>query len=159
MSNIAHGAYTSWPSLIERGGSYMRRSHPDPEVESYLRKAERDLVTAERMSELGPDFADVVCFHAEQCAEKALKGLILALGEAPPRTHDLVVIEQALCRLENRGQVLQGYCLALTDYAVAPRYPGWEDLVGNLDIDGVLRSASAVLDHIRAWLRLTDESK
>jgi len=102
----------------------MRRSHSDPEVESYLRKAERDLATAGRMSESGPDFADVVCFRAEQCAEKALKALILALGEMPPRTHDLVVLQQALCRLEKKGQILQGYCLALTDYAVAPRYPG-----------------------------------
>lgn len=137
----------------------MRRSHPDPEVESYFRKAERDLATAGRMSESGADFADVVCFHAEQCAEKALKALILALGEVPPRTQDLVVLQQALCRLEKRGRVLQEYCLALTDYAVAPRYPGWEDLVGRVDIDGVLRNASAVLDHVRTWLNLTDASE
>jgi HEPN domain-containing protein len=62
----------------------MRRSHQDPEVESYLRKAERDLATAIRMSESGPDFADIVCFHAEQCAEESLKGLIPALGKVPP---------------------------------------------------------------------------
>lgn len=137
----------------------MRRSHPDPDVESYLRKAERDHATAVRMSESGADFADVVCFHAEQCAEKALKALILALGEVPPRTHDLVVLQQALCRLEKRGQVLQGYCSALTDFAVAPRYPGWEDLVGRVDFDGVLRNASSVLEHVSAWLNLTDDSK
>jgi HEPN domain-containing protein len=111
------------------------------------------------MSESGSDVADIVCFHAEQCAEKALKGWILALGEVPPRTHDLVVLQQALCRLEQRGPALQGYCLALTDFAVAPRYPGWEDLVGKVDIDGVLRNASALLAHVSAWLNLTDESK
>jgi hypothetical protein len=61
--------------------------------------------------------------------------------------------------LEKRGQMLQGYCLALTDYAVAPRYPGWEDLVGRVDIDVVLGNASAVLDHVRVWLDLTDASK
>jgi hypothetical protein len=49
--------------------------------------------------------------------------------------------------------------MALTDYAVAPRYPGWEDLVGRVDIDGVLRNAAAVLDHVRVWLNLTDDSK
>jgi HEPN domain-containing protein len=136
----------------------MRRSHPDPEVESYLRKAERDLATAVRMSESGPDFADIICFHAEQCAEKALKGFILALGQVPPRTHDLVVLQQALTKLDIRGTVLQGYCLALSDYAVAPRYPGWEDLVGNVDIGGVVNSASAVLDHVELWLDLKDES-
>ena len=136
----------------------MRHSHPDPEVESYLRKAERDLATAVRMSESGQEFADIICFHAEQCAEKALKGLILALGQAPPRTHDLVVLQQALTKLDDRGAVLQGYCLDLSDYAVAPRYPGWEDLVATVDINGVLSSASAVLDHVRLWLDLKDEA-
>jgi HEPN domain-containing protein len=111
------------------------------------------------MSESGADFADIVCFHAEQCAEKALKASILALGEVPPRTHDLIVLQQTLCRSERRGQVLQACCMALTDYAVAPRYPGWEDLVGRVDIDGVLRNAAAVLDHVRVWLNLTDDSK
>jgi len=83
----------------------MRRSHADPEVESYLRKAERDLATAVRMSESGPEFADIICFHAEQCAEKALKGLMLALRQVPPRTHDLVVLLQAITKLDDRGAV------------------------------------------------------
>ena len=137
----------------------MRRSHSDPEVESYLRKAERDLATAVRMSESGQDFADIICFHAEQCAEKALKGLILALGQAPPRTHDLVVLQQALTKLDGRGAVFHGFCLALSDYAVAPRYPGWEDLVGTVDIGAVISSTSAVLDHVEIWLGLKVESK
>jgi HEPN domain-containing protein len=72
----------------------MRRSHQDPEAESYLRKAERDLATAVRMSQEGPDFADIICFHAQQCAEKSLKGLILALGDVPPRTHALLVYKR-----------------------------------------------------------------
>ena len=137
----------------------MRRSHADPEVESYLRKGERDLATAVRMSESGQEFADIICFHAEQCAEKALKGLILALGQAPPRTHDLVVLQQALTKLHGRGAVFQGFCLALSDYAVAPRYPGWEDLVGTVDIGAVIGSTSAVLDQVVIWLGLKVESK
>jgi HEPN domain-containing protein len=110
------------------------------------------------MSESGLDFADIICFHAEQCAEKALKGLILALRQAPPRTHDLVVLQQALTKLDGRGAVFQGFCLALSDYAVAPRYPGWEDLVGTVDIGAVITSASAVLDHVEIWLGLKVES-
>ena len=136
-------------SPIARGESCMRRSHSDPEVEAYVRKAERDLATAVRMSESGSDFADIICFHAEQCAVKALKGLMLSLGQLPPRTHDLIVLQQALSRLDQRGNVLQEYCVGLTDFAVAPRYLGWEDLVGTVDIDGALRSASAILNHVR----------
>jgi HEPN domain-containing protein len=124
----------------------MRRSHPDPEVESYLRKAERDLRTAARMSEEGPEYADVVCFHAEQCAEKSLKSLILALGEDPPRTNDLLVLIRTLNRSSAQSPRLEDSCVALTDYAVAPRYPGWEDLTGKVDLGSILESSKSVLD-------------
>jgi len=134
----------------------MRRSHPNPDVESFLRKAERDVATALRMSEAGPDFADVICFHAEQCAEKSLKGLILALGETPPRTHDLVVLHHAVRGLDKTIHDLEGFCLELADYAVAPRYPGWEDLVGTVDIKDVLEAANTVLDRVLRRLDLTD---
>jgi hypothetical protein len=60
--------------------------------------------------------------------------------------------------MNGRSQKLEGYCLALTDFAVAPRYPGWEDLAGNVDIDHVLESARAVLDYVLVWLKLTDAS-
>jgi HEPN domain-containing protein len=30
-----------------------------------------------------------VCFHSQQCAEKAIKGLLLLQGTTPPRTHRL----------------------------------------------------------------------
>jgi HEPN domain-containing protein len=78
----------------------MRRSHSDPEIEAYIRKAERDLATAHRMAEEGEDYADIICFHAEQCAEKSLKALLLAFGQAPPRTHDLVLVHRTIASVE-----------------------------------------------------------
>lgn len=133
----------------------MRPSHADPEVESYLQKAERDIATAIRMSEAGPDFADIVCFHAEQCAEKSMKGLLLAFGVAPPRTHDLVVLQRAALKLDKRTGDLEPSCLLLSDYAVAPRYPGWEDLVGTVDVKSVLDAAKGVLDRVLVCLNLS----
>jgi HEPN domain-containing protein len=132
----------------------MRHSHSDPEVESYLRKAERDFSTAVRMAGEGPEFADIVCFHAEQCAEKSLKGLILALGQVPPRTHDLTVLQKALADMDDSSKRAEGFCLTLTDYAVAPRYPGWEDLVGEVDLDRVLESARFIRDYVLIRLKL-----
>jgi HEPN domain-containing protein len=135
----------------------MRHSHPDPDVESYIRKAERDYVAAVRMAGEGPEFADIVCFHAEQCAEKSLKGLILALGQVPSRTHDLTVLHKALAEIDESSVPLQEFCLALTDYAVAPRYPGWEDLVGEVDIDRVLESARSIRDYVFIRLKLKSD--
>jgi len=139
----------------------MRHSHADAEVEAYLRKAERDLATAVRMSEAGLDFADVVCFHAQQCAEKSLKAVILAHGQIPPRTHDLIVLQRVVQEshgIAAESQLLERFCVGLTDYGVAPRYPGWEDLVGNVDLAEVVKAAKAVLDRALAWLNLTESA-
>jgi HEPN domain-containing protein len=56
---------------------------PDPlilDIQAFLEKASRDLRTAERMAEEPGDFRDIVCFHAQQCAEKSLKAVLLAQG-------------------------------------------------------------------------------
>ena len=44
-----------------------------------------------RMAELAMTEAlySQVCFHAQQCAEKAIKGLLVHQGQTPPRTHRL----------------------------------------------------------------------
>ena len=123
----------------------MRHSHSDPEIEAYICKAERDLATAKHMAERGSDFTDVVCFHAEQCAEKSLKALLLANGRLPTRMHDLAFIHQTIVEIAPHMANLEPQCLQLTDYAVAPRYPGWEDVVGAVEKLAVIESATTIL--------------
>ena len=57
------------------------------EATRWLDFAQEDL----RMAELamGEGLWNQVCFHAQQCAEKAAKALIAARGLVPPRTHKL----------------------------------------------------------------------
>jgi len=73
-------------------------------------------------------------FHAELCAQKSLKGLIVALGFEPRKTHrpSLVLkapIASGLVNLrEELMQELDGLIslsLVLEDEGVTPRY-GWE---------------------------------
>ncbi|GBD10253.1 hypothetical protein HRbin22_02520 [Candidatus Thermoflexus japonica] len=58
-----------------------------PHLERWLRFAREDL----RMAELAFDdgIYNQACFHAHPAIEKALKGLLEARGQAPPRTHKL----------------------------------------------------------------------
>jgi HEPN domain-containing protein len=37
-----------------------------------------------------------VCFHAQQCAEKYLKAVLVAQGQSFPKTHDLLMLHN-LC--------------------------------------------------------------
>ena len=125
---------------------------PDPlrlDVEAYLEKAARDLRTAERMSEEPGDFRDVVCFHAQQCAEKSVKAVLIATGTEPPRTHDLERLLESLPSGVPVSPLLAGDCTLLTDFGVAPRYPGWEPVSGVVDLDQVLAAARRLL----SWAR------
>ena len=60
-------------------------------------KAVGDYCTAEReLHPTGTPNFDAVCFHAEQCAEKLIKALLIHLGVTPPRSHDLVALDRLL---------------------------------------------------------------
>jgi HEPN domain-containing protein len=64
------------------------------------------------------------CFHAQQCAEKYLKAILVTLDQPFPKVHDLLALN-TLC--EQAG-VLTGFdpnrLDTLSAYAVRVRYPG-----------------------------------
>jgi len=57
------------------------------ESERWLLFAHQDLRMAEMA--MGEGLYNQVCFHAQQCAEKAIKGLLAHQRKIPPRTHRL----------------------------------------------------------------------
>lgn len=61
----------------------------------WFRKADSDLTTAQLvLNSDGP--YDTACYHAQQAAEKSLKGFLAFRGIAIPRIHDLLELNQ-LC--------------------------------------------------------------
>jgi HEPN domain-containing protein len=59
----------------------------------WLQFASEDLHMAELA--LSAEIYNQACFHSQQCAEKAVKGVLLLQGKSPPRTHllgDLLAI-------------------------------------------------------------------
>lgn len=57
------------------------------ESKRWLRFAEEDLQMAQLAA--SQKIYNQVCFHAQQSVEKALKALLVAQGQLPPRTHRL----------------------------------------------------------------------
>lgn len=57
------------------------------DAERWLHFAREDLEIAELA--MSASIYNQVCFHAQQCAEKAIKGLLILQGTVPPRTHQL----------------------------------------------------------------------
>jgi len=67
-------------------------------LHAWLRQAHSDLAMAAYASEGG--FYAQACYHCSQAAEKALKAMVLALGQEPERTDS---IERLLLSLELLG--------------------------------------------------------
>jgi HEPN domain-containing protein len=99
---------------------------PDPKWRAWVSKAEHDLraIRAIRQDVSGEEPPwDVVCFHAQQAAEKMLKAFLACHQQQPPKTHDLTAL-LGLCRvLDATLDSLGDDCSLLTDFAVECRYP------------------------------------
>ncbi len=92
-------------------------------VAEWVLKAENDLKTAAHTLKLREECpTDTVCFHAQQCVEKYLKGLMVLHDINFPKTH---VIESLVGLLPPRTAVSLSLeeQSRLTTYAVALRYP------------------------------------
>lgn len=92
-------------------------------VKAWFQKAENDLVAAEHIMTLEHPPYDTVCFHAQQCAEKYLKGFLTFHEVYFPKTHsleDLAALgKDAAPSLEADIEDVE----ILSGYGVAVRYP------------------------------------
>jgi len=97
----------------------------DKLINEWLAKAEEDYRTMEELHSKSPSgFANSICFHAQQCAEKYLKALITKHGLEPPWLHAL---ESLLDLVVSKIPELEKYraeLAELTPYATEYRYPG-----------------------------------
>ena len=93
-----------------------------PRVSAWLRQARSDFAVAQ-LTEAG-QFHSQACYHYGQAAEKAVKGLLLALGTLPPYSHSLDRLVDALAGLGVDVSPLQVLHLkALSRMNSDTRYP------------------------------------
>ncbi len=93
---------------------------------AWVEKAEEDFVLARSALRRKKPLITGACFHAQQCAEKYMKALLVSKKAGFPMTHDLLLLNN-LCSgagifLEIDPKLLN----TLTDFAVRTRYPGEE---------------------------------
>lgn len=101
---------------------------PDQDVEhaqAWLRKADSDFRTLELLLRADDAPWDVVCFHAQQAAEKCIKALLVAARIPVPRVHDLL---ELVFRLPDGDRLHAefGDLAELSHAAVTTRYPDAE---------------------------------
>jgi HEPN domain-containing protein len=95
-----------------------RASQPD----AWFEKAAHDLTAVEHLA-ASPALWDVVAFHAQQAAEKYLKGYPLSRGDAVPRIHDLATLLTRCCAHDETLAALEESCERLSRIGWLARYP------------------------------------
>lgn len=89
----------------------------------WLIRAEHDLQIAEFLCAMPDPPPEGLGFHAQQCAEKALKGYLITRQIAFGRRHDLNYLLDLCVPLDPSFHQFRADADALTPYAVEFRYP------------------------------------
>ncbi len=97
----------------------------NPIVNEWVAKGEADYASAlrELRARKNPNY-DSACFHAQQCVEKYLKGIMQARTIFFGKTHDLCVLLDSCLEKYALWESFRPDFKMLTQYAVLFRYPG-----------------------------------
>ena len=97
---------------------------------------------------------DAACFHAQQCVEKYLKGILQAWQVPFSKTHDLTRLLDACVRRHPEWESLRDDLKLLTQFAVVFRYPG--EAATRDEAKRAVKVAVAVRDILRPAIRRKD---
>ena len=123
----------------------MRRERlkPDNPLE-WLNQAESDLLIAR--APIPGVYLEHLCYHAQQCVEKALKAILIRRVGDFPFSHNLL---QLVDLVEKSGvsvpEEIAG-AVVLNTFAVAGRYPGAGEPTSEVDWHRAIDLASSVLE-------------
>jgi HEPN domain-containing protein len=91
---------------------------------------------------------DIVCFHAQQIAEKLLKGYLVSRGIVPKKTHDLTLLLSECGRAGAGFGDLIDDCELLLRFGASSRYPGLGFEPGEEDGRAAVAAARRVRERV-----------
>ncbi len=89
----------------------------------WFEKADQDLEMARRALEPGQPLPEMACYHAQQCAEKYLKGYLIAHSVSFRFVHDLIYLTQLCIAHDPTFEKLMPAIEILDEYGATTRYP------------------------------------
>jgi len=94
------------------------------EVRAWIVKAVEDLRAAEVLLKLEEPLNGVALFHAQQAAEKAMKGFLCWHDQPLKKTHNLIPLGKSCVQIDASLEAFLRPAAKMTDYAWQYRYPG-----------------------------------
>lgn len=119
-------------------------SDPASDYRNWISKAEEDWLAIRNNITAAETPWAVVCFHAQQAAEKYLKAFLVHRGYQPEKIHALDRLLVECLAFDQNLNGLKEDCMQLTDHAVDSRYP--DTLVK--DEERIAREAVAMAERI-----------
>lgn len=112
-------------------------------------RAEEDELAAKRLlGDGGP--ANPICFHAQQMAEKYLKGYLVARGKRFPKVHQLELLLELCAKVDPAFEELLDEANYLTTFYSAVRYPGDYPIFSLKDAKKAIELAVRIKDFVLA---------
>jgi len=132
--------------------STSEKTNRDRAIGEWVEKAEHDLRTAEHVLTLEENCPfDMVCFHAQQCAGKYLKALLILRSVDFPGTHNLEVV-MGLMPPDVSLELDATEVTLLTRYAAELRYPGDAAPITRAEAEEAVATARKVREAVRQHL-------
>lgn len=134
---------------------------PDPgtiaEARAWFKKASVDLRAANLELRDAPLLNTDIVFHAQQAAEKSMKGFLTFHARTFRKTHNLVELGEACAALDPALEALMRRAATLTEYAWRFRYPGDPEEPNDREAGDALGLAREVYDSLLS--RLPQEAR
>lgn len=124
------------------------------ETREWIDKAEGDRKVARREIQTTDSVWNVVCFLAQQCAEKYLKGFLEEHNIAFQKTHDLLFLLNSSGELLSELDSLRPQLAHLSTFGIATRYPGTQ--ADEEAAEDAIQITEVVRTVVRAKLGLSD---
>ena len=140
---------------MENNNENLNSEQKMAEVKAWLAYADMDFNTADHLlnGAFYPLPLEIICYHSQQAAEKAVKAVIVYFGNrgGMPKVHDISFLMNQVHNAvkEKTGveipETLLDYADNLTKYGVMPRYPN-EIEVDEYMAKTAVAQASEILD-------------
>ncbi len=105
-----------------------------------------------------PEPLEIICYHCQQAAEKAVKALIVLYGAQGgfPKKHDLFLLLNQIKNMTSIEEKYYDYADILTPYGIAVRYPH-ELFLEKRHAEQALKMAKEYLDWTESQLEFAGE--
>ena len=133
--------------LRKRGSSYMKPH------KAWIIKASNDLKSALKPMSGNDTIPDTAIYHAQQCAEKALKAYLAFRTQPIQKSHDLELLADLCSDLDEQFGSIMDDAKLLTPYHTAFRYSDIEMSPGEEDVSEAIGKAEKILEFVKSLIK------